>query len=141
MAFRPEPPVPDLQKLKSILLTSGLQKDNQPLYQVIWSLIDFVARGQSLLEGQITSISGGGGGGSSSITQIIQQLLLDGDGEGGDSDVIPGPKGDDGANGMVPYFISSSEKFLVPEFKQALFSMNIDNEGVLEVEGFLIEVD
>lgn len=43
--------------------------------------------------------------------------------------------------GMVPYFIASGDTFTVPEFKQALFAMTIDVEGVLDVSGVLIEVD
>jgi len=30
----------DISKLKSQLLTSGLQKDNNALYQVIWGIIE-----------------------------------------------------------------------------------------------------
>jgi hypothetical protein len=44
-------------------------------------------------------------------------------------------------DGMVPYFVASGDTFTVPEFKQALFSMLIDNEGTLAVDGFLLEVD
>lgn len=44
-------------------------------------------------------------------------------------------------NAMVPTFIASSETFTVPADRQALFAMPIDNEGVLDVEGFLVEVD
>lgn len=43
--------------------------------------------------------------------------------------------------GMVPYYIAPTETFTVPLYKQALFEMNIDNEGILVVDGFLIEVD
>lgn len=43
-------------------------------------------------------------------------------------------------SGMVPYFIASDETFTVPLYKQALFTMTIDNEGILEVDGFLLEV-
>lgn len=45
------------------------------------------------------------------------------------------------AGGMVPFFIADGDTFMVPEFKQAPFAMNIDNEGILIVDGFLIEVD
>jgi hypothetical protein len=53
----------------------------------------------------------------------------------------PTSSGSAAANSMVPYFIASGETFTVPEFKQALFSEAIDNEGTLDVEGLLIEVD
>lgn len=53
----------------------------------------------------------------------------------------PGLRGIDGVNGMVPYYIAPTESFNIPEYKQALFAMNIDNEGILEIDGFLIEVD
>lgn len=42
---------------------------------------------------------------------------------------------------MVPYYIPAGDTFTVPEFKQALFNEPIDNEGVLDVDGLLIEVD
>jgi hypothetical protein len=43
--------------------------------------------------------------------------------------------------GMVPTFIAAGETFMVPANRQALFTMAIDNEGILDVEGFLVEVD
>lgn len=46
-----------------------------------------------------------------------------------------------GAGAMVPTFIADGETFTVPANKQALFAMDIDNEGTLEVDGFLIQVD
>lgn len=48
-----------LSKLKSTLLTSGLQKDNQPLYQVINQLIEAVI--DSAVD--VVVITGGSGGG------------------------------------------------------------------------------
>lgn len=53
-------PVPDISKLKVTLQTSGLAQKNQPLFQVIWSLIEFC---QSGFQTQDAAISGGGGGG------------------------------------------------------------------------------
>jgi len=126
----------DPARLYSALLNTGLQTKDNPLYQVIYQLI-----GQLLKLTNDVSASTSGGAGTSVINQTIQQLLL-GESEGGDSDIsIPGPQGEDGINGMVPYFIALSDVFNIPEFKQALFSMNIDNEGILEVDGFLIEVN
>lgn len=43
--------------------------------------------------------------------------------------------------GMVPYFIASGDTFTVPLYKQAPFAITIDNEGILDIEGYLIEVD
>jgi hypothetical protein len=129
-------------RLKAILLNTGLQQKDQPLYQFLNSLIDKVVA----LSAAANSSSGGGGGGSTvtNINNIIQQIIS-GDGDGGNSgDTIPGPPGNtgaDGANGMVPYSIALGETFTVPVNKQALFAMNIDNSGTLVVDGFLIEVD
>lgn len=41
---------------------------------------------------------------------------------------------------MVPYLIPENTVFTVPINKQALFSMTIDVEGILVVNGFLIQV-
>lgn len=98
------------KRLKSQLLTSGIQKSNNALYQVINQLIDEVSNIE--LHGVSSGVS------------------------------TAGPKGDKGDAGpMTPYFIASNEKFIIPEFDQSLFAMNIDNEGLLEVNGFLIEVE
>lgn len=43
--------------------------------------------------------------------------------------------------GMVPTFIAAGETFTVPTNRQALYAMPIDNEGILIVDGFLINVD
>lgn len=138
MAFRQEPQLPDLSRLKAVLLTSGVQQTNNPLWQVINTLIDSLQRSMGTLQTKIDNA------GSTVVNQTLQQFFLDaggsGDGGGG-GDTIPGPAGAPGANGMVPYYIGPSETFQVPLFKQALFSMNIDAEGILDIEGFLIEVD
>lgn len=42
---------------------------------------------------------------------------------------------------LVPYFIPADETYTVPLYSQGLFSMIIDVEGILDVEGYLIEVD
>jgi hypothetical protein len=135
-------PVFRQDRLYSALLNTGLQIKDNALYQVIYQLIGALNDIANTLG---ATGSGGGSGGATiinNITNTIQQLMLDGDSDGGGSgDVIPGPAGLDGANGMVPYFIAANEVFRVPEFKQALFSMNIDNEGTMEIDGFLIEVD
>ncbi len=50
-----------------------------------------------------------------------------------------GPTGPSG--GGVPYFIASGDTFTVPNFIQSLFEMTIDNEGTIDVIGYLIQVD
>jgi hypothetical protein len=137
MAFRPDAQLPDLNRLKSVLLTSGLQQTNNALWQVINSLIDALGKSNEVLT---TEINNSGGTTINETVQLLSLLTGDGDG-GGSSDTIPGPKGEPGANGMVPYYIAPSEIFNVPIYKQALFAMNIDNEGFLVIDGFLIEVD
>jgi len=46
-----------------------------------------------------------------------------------------------GAGGMVPYLIPDGETFTVPINKQGLFTMIIDVQGLLVVDGFLIHVN
>lgn len=85
----------DLDRLKSTLLTSGLQQTNNALFQVINQLIDYIRKLQ-IVTGVITT-----------NPQIIQQIIisqsleLDGgsDSGGGDSLVVPGPVGPTGAGG------------------------------------------
>ncbi len=48
--------VPQLDRLKSQLLTSGLQQRNQALYQVINQLIDVLRQGLDDVESQINNI-------------------------------------------------------------------------------------
>jgi hypothetical protein len=40
----------------------------------------------------------------------------------------------------VPYFVPLGETFIIPVNHQALFTMPIDIEGSLEVDGYLIEI-
>lgn len=135
--------IPSLDRLQATLLISGLQQKDQPLYQVISQLIS------ALQQVANTVISGGSSGGGSSVTNnifnTIQQIDIAGSSSDGEEPmVIPGPPGTNGTGGeesFVPYYIAPTETFIVPIYKQALFGMNIDNEGILEVDGFLIEVD
>ncbi len=41
---------------------------------------------------------------------------------------------------MVPTLLAAADTFIIPVGKQALFAMLIDVEGILDVEGYLIEV-
>jgi hypothetical protein len=43
--------------------------------------------------------------------------------------------------GFVPTYIGPAETFRVPADRQALYAAPIDNEGILDVVGLLIEVD
>lgn len=124
------------------LQNTGLAVKDNPLFQLIFQML----RAMATINDEVNGVISGGGssGGTTNITQIIQQLSLD-SGSGGDSsgsDIsIPGPAGPAGENGMVPYYIATGETFVIPIYKQALFAMNIDNNGTLEIDGFLIEVD
>lgn len=42
--------------------------------------------------------------------------------------------------GMVPYYVAPGGIYTVPLYRQALYSTEIDNEGTLDVEGYLLEV-
>jgi len=55
--------------------------------------------------------------------------------------VMGSASADDSSGGFVPVFIASGDTFLVPDDKQALFAMTIDNEGTLIVDGYLVMVD
>lgn len=46
-----------------------------------------------------------------------------------------------GAGGMVPYLIPAGETFTVPVNKQGLFTVIIDVQGLLVVDGLLIHVN
>lgn len=46
-----------------------------------------------------------------------------------------------GGGGFVPTYIAPTETFIVPANRQALYALPIDNEGIMVIDGFLIEVD
>jgi hypothetical protein len=62
--------LPELDRLKAVLLTSGIQRSNNALYQVINQLIDFLR--QSFDTISVISASSGGGG---SVTPVPSKLL------------------------------------------------------------------
>lgn len=62
----------DLKRLKTVLLTSGLQLRDPPLYQLINQLLDDL---QSFIGATNIAISGGGGGSGSTINNITNQIL------------------------------------------------------------------
>ena len=55
----------ELDRLKTILVQSDLQRTNNPLYQVIWNLLEAVRA----IQNNVTVISGGGGGGGGLANQ------------------------------------------------------------------------
>lgn len=52
-----------------------------------------------------------------------------------------GSWGPSGLSAFVPTLIDTGETWTVPEDRQALFALTIDVVGLLEVDGFLVEVD
>lgn len=64
----------DPTRLYVLLLNTGLQTRDQPLYQLIRQLIGTLSDISTTTN---TIVSGGGGGGSTNVTQIIQSLLGD----------------------------------------------------------------
>lgn len=46
-----------------------------------------------------------------------------------------------GTGGLVPVFLASGDTFVVPANRQQTFAMTIDNEGTLEIDGYLVMVD
>lgn len=96
------PSIAGLDRLKSQLLTSGIQQQNQALFQVINQLIDYL---RSTIDLAATAAANSSGGGGQAATVIIQQLLDLGDSGGGGDDAIPipgavGPTGPAGAQGL-----------------------------------------
>lgn len=92
-------PIPQLDRLKAQLLTSGLQQRNQPLFQVINQLIDAVRQGVDELNSAIITINNTGGGGSGS-TIISSGGLFARDGEEG-PEGMQGPPGPQGLQGIA----------------------------------------
>jgi hypothetical protein len=96
--------VPQLDRLKSQLLTSGLQEKNQALFQVINQLIDTMRQGMNTLNSSISAVSAASGGSSSGSTTIITSgAIMPRDGEDGSDGLqgIPGPQGLRGPIGPV----------------------------------------
>lgn len=67
--------IPQLDKLKSILLKSSLQQENAALYQVIVSLIDYLKNTATQVNA-VTSGSGSGGGGVFNQPYLTHQNAL-----------------------------------------------------------------
>lgn len=75
MAFVPEPTLPDLDRLKVTLLKSGLQQKDQPLFQVINTLIDYLRKSFGIVQTDIADVSGS----IAAITHPSWDVLTDGD--------------------------------------------------------------
>lgn len=127
----------DPTRLIQQLQNTGLAIKDNPLYQLLFQML----RAMALINAEQNAASSSGSSSATVINQVIQQIISDSDSGGGGEPGPPGIPGIDGANGMIPYFIASTETFTIPLYKQAVFAMNIDNEGILVVDGFLIEVD
>ena len=97
--------IPQLDRLKAQLLTSGLSQRNSALFQVINQLIDALRQGINELEGQITIINtpAPGSGGGTVITQgtsLLTDIRSDDENNGDWNWGPPGPKGNTGAQGI-----------------------------------------
>lgn len=96
---------PNLDTLRSQLLTSGLQQSNPSLYQVIDCLIKAIQQFQGITVGDISEINNTINNITNNITNLNGRngtalgLLLDGINDENDS-LIPGPKGDIGPRGL-----------------------------------------
>lgn len=113
------PNIKALDRLKSQLLTSGLQERNNALFQVINQLIDYLRQGIDSVQSQINAAgsgSGGGGGGGSTIT-IVNGSIIPRDGEdGSDGFSIVGPPGPPGPIGPMgfPGIDGNSDDWSIP---------------------------
>lgn len=157
-------------RLFQILNNTGLQNKDNRLYQLLFWMISAILQLNNDLAGssssgggsssqtiinQIIQMLGSESGGSGSDDFVIpgppgsngrdgQQgapgFIFDDPAAYAESSLmIPGPMGPAGP--MVPYYIGVNETFYVPLYKQALFAMEIQVDGMLEIDGFLIEVD
>lgn len=128
----------NLDRLISQINTSPTAKNDYALWQVITQLIRKLKELNALIS------ASGSGSTINNITNINQFLDIMSDSGGSDDGsimMISSGSSGSGTDAFVPYFIAAGETFTVPEFKQALFAMTIDVEGILTVDGYLIEVD
>jgi len=103
----------DPARLYHKLQVTGLANTDPRLHQLIYEMIGAVL-------GMNKSVN--------SVVSLVDDLPTD-------------TGGTDNTGAMTPIFIESGDTFTIPEDKQAVFAMNIDNEGIIDCEGFLIEVD
>ena len=136
----------DPSRLYTQLQNTGLANKDTPLYQLIRELIGTLSKINIDINGVMKT---SGPGSSNAIVEraVIQQLMMDDSNSFGGSDndlmnmMLGGPSSTSTGGIFVPYHIFPTETFTVPLYKQALFAMNIVNDGILIVDGFLIEVD
>lgn len=130
-------------RLQVQLLNTGLQNKDNPLYQLLFLMIGALNQ----LQAQINAITGGDVTNIINNTTVIQQMLGSplGDDSSSGEDGFPGVQGIPGIPGengpLMPYFIATGETLTVPLYKQGLFSVPIDNEGTIDVDGYLVEVN
>ena len=103
-------------RLYTQLLNTRLQQKDNPLYQVIYSLIVALAS----LEKDVSGSSSGGGGGSGNVINEIQNVIIsdnnESNGNSNNDMVIPGPPGKDGKDGLMGVMMiegSDSETFYI----------------------------
>lgn len=97
--------IPQLDRLKAQLLTSGLSQKDQPLFQIINQLIDALRQGITELEGHIVTITNNIAPPSTVGVIITNRGLISSDegfNEGMESVMmIPGPSGSRGPIGLM----------------------------------------
>jgi Collagen triple helix repeat (20 copies) len=93
------PNIPALDRLKSQLQTTGLQRSNMPLYQIINQLIDYLRQSVDLTTTGLASVNNTLNSSIAPITQIISGVPYFDSGEGGE-DGPPGPPGRIGVDGI-----------------------------------------
>lgn len=134
----------DVSRLLSQLQTTGLQNKDTPLYQVIQQLImalsDLTGSVTTIISNPTPGVPGPAGppigllaGFGDDLRELSEPTIII-------SETIGSNNTQTGIE-QVPYFIATGDTFIIPLYKQALFSMNIDNEGTIQLDGFLIEVD
>lgn len=96
--------IPQLDRLKAQLLTSGLSQRNNALFQVINQLIDALRQGINEVEAQVIAVSTppSGSGGGTIITSAAPLGDISDDNQETDWNWgPPGLKGDTGAQGPI----------------------------------------
>lgn len=132
----------DPARLFHKLQVTGLQDKDPRLFQLIHEMIGIMG-GLNTSIGVLADVVDGI---TDEVTDGVSSqqapvLFTDDSGAGDDSMIIIQQIIGTGGGSFIPTVIDSDGTFTVPENTQALFAMNIDNEGIIDVEGFLIEVD
>src|SRR5688572_16895530 len=85
-----------LAEIKAVLLTSGVQQTNNPLWQAINQLLDYLIKFENDTTAGIAAA-----GGSTTIAQQLVQPLIQEIVAGDDFIPIPGPQGRIGEQGLL----------------------------------------